>query len=235
MPLFHISLLSILFVSLAVAADEGSWWGSLQDGSRITIDPSTNKATRTFHGETTPLWNGVHQLNNGAVIIVRDGVVVPDESLIQAQQEQARSDLHEACLKLVTKVCGPHSECQSHPSCDPARQLLAMERDELNSSWSGDTPESSMLCLEALGNEEFFNICDRVDKDRATTACERVAARVCGNGGACERREGCRAARQMVTLERQDRFDSPGTLSPATTQCREVLRQPAEFFQACER
>jgi hypothetical protein len=177
----------------------------------------------------------VHQLNNGAVIIVRDGVVVPDESIIQAQQEEARGDLREACLKLVTKVCGPQNECQSHPSCDPARQLLSMERDELNSSWSGDTPESSTLCLEALGNEEFFNICDHVDKDRTTTACERLASRVCGGGGACEKREGCQAARQMVILERQDHFDSPGSLSPATAQCQEVLRQPAEFFQACDR
>ena len=235
MPLFRISLISILFASLAVAADEGSWWGSLQDGSRVSIDPSTNKATRTFHGETRPLWNGVHQLTNGAVIIVRDGVVVADESTIQAQQEKARGDLQEACLKLVTKVCGPQNECQSHPSCDPARQLLTMERDELNSSWLGDIPESSVLCLEALGNEVFFNGCDRVDNDRVTTACERLALRVCGDGGACERREGCQAARQMVTFERQDQVDFPASLSPASTQCRKVLQQPAEFFQACDR
>jgi hypothetical protein len=228
-------LLPILLLSLVVGAEEGSWQGSLQDGSRITIDPSTNKAMRTLDGETTPLWNGVHRLNNGAVIIVREGLVVRDETVIEAQEEGERNRLNAACMQLVTKVCGAHNECRSQPACDPARQLLAMERDELNSSWSGATLESSTLCLEALANEDFFTSCRRRDNALGATTCERLAATVCGEEGACTDSQGCDAARQLISMEQQDRYEFPGTLSRVSDQCREMLYQPTELFISCDR
>ncbi len=226
-------LLFTVLVSSVAAADEGAWQGSLQDGSQISIDPSTNRAVRSRNGETTPLWNGVHRLNNGAVIIVRDGVVVRDETIIEAQQEQARNRLNEACGKLVTKVCGPHSECDSNPACDPARQLQAMERAELSGSSSSGTLESSMLCLEALGNEGFFGTCTRRDSDLSRTACGRLTSKVCGKKGACQASQGCDASRQLITLEQQDLFEFPGTPSMVTAQCRKMLEQPTQLFQGC--
>jgi hypothetical protein len=235
MPLYRLSLLLIVLVSCTAGAEQGSWQGSLQDGSLITIDPSTNKALRTLDGETTPLWNGVHRLNNGAVIIVRDGVAVRDETVIEAQQEQQRNRLNAACMQLVTKVCGAHKECQSQPACDPARQLLAMERDELNSSWSGATLESSTLCLEALANEEFFTPCSRRDNALGATACEHLAATVCGEEGACADSQGCDTARQLISMEQQDRYEFPDTPSRASDQCREMLHQPTELFISCDR
>jgi hypothetical protein len=183
----------------------------------------------------SPLWNGVHRLDNGAVIIVRDGLVVRDETVIEAQQVQSRNRLNAACMQLVTKVCGPHNECDSNPGCDPARQLLAMERDELNSSWSGSTLESSTLCLEALGNDNFFTRCTRRDENQGNTACERLAAEVCGQSDNCAETEGCLAVRQLISMEQQDLFDAPGVPSPATGQCAEQLKQPAEIFQTCRK
>ena len=233
MPLFRHAIFLLLLISIAVVADEWAWQGSLMDGSQISIDPSTNKAMRTQDGESTPLWNGVHRLNNGAVIIVRDGLVVRDETVIEAQQEQARNRLNAACMQLVTKVCGPHNECSSNPGCDPARQLLAMERDELNSSWSGSTLESSTLCLEALGNENYFARCTKRDTRYGASACERLVTKVCGQSGDCAEAEGCQAARQLIAMEQQDLFDTPGVPSPASAQCAEQLKQPAEIFQAC--
>ncbi len=234
MPRYLFSLLLILLVSFAASAGEGTWRGLLQDGSRITIDPATNKATRTMQGETTPLWNGVHRLNNGAVIIVRDGVVVRDETVINAQRAQAHDRLHAACMQLVTKVCGPHNECQKEPACDPARQLLIMERDELNSNWYGADLESSTLCLEALGNEAYFTPCQDPESDGDTASCERLAEQVCGAGDECDSTQSCRAARQMVAMEQQDLFNAPGTPSPASGQCREALEQATAFFKACD-
>jgi hypothetical protein len=229
----RISLLLLVLNSFVAFAGEESWQGSLQDGSRVTIDPATNKAMRNLEGELTPLWNGVHRLNNGAVIIVRDGVVVRDESVIEAQQEQERNRLNVACMQLVSKVCGAHNECQSNAACDPAKQLLLMERDELNSSWSGATLESSTLCLEALANEGFFTPCARHDSSGGATACERLAESVCGSGGGCDDTEGCDAARQLISMEQQDLFEFPGTPSETTTRCQELLNKPSDLFKRC--
>jgi hypothetical protein len=233
MPLFQKAILILLLISMPLLAEEWAWQGSLMDGSQITIDPSTNKAMRTQDGVSSPLWNGVHRLNNGAVIIVREGLVVRDETVIEAQQEQARNRLNAACMQLVTKVCGPHNECVSSPGCDPARQLLAMERDELNSSWSGSTLESSTLCLEALGNEQTFARCTQRDESYGASACERLVSKVCGNSGKCGQTQGCQAARQLVGMEQQDLFDTPGIPSPASAQCAEQLRQSSETFLTC--
>ncbi len=235
MPLLRLTSLLLLLLSLAAAAEEGSWRGAMQDGSEITIDPSTNKATRTLDGETTLLWNGVHRLSNGAVIIVRDGVVVPDQAIIEAQQEQARNRLNAACMQLVSKVCGQHSECRSQPACDPARQLLAMEREELGSSWSGASLESPHLCLEALGNEAYFTPCVRRDPKERPSACEQLAARVCGEAEGCADSQGCGAARQLISMERQDLVEAPQRHSTASAQCGEMLERPTETFDACRR
>ncbi len=235
MSLHRFPFLLLLLISITASAGEGAWQGSLQDGSRVTIDPSTNKAIRSVDGESTPLWDGVHRLNNGAVIIVRDGVVVRDETVIEAQQEQERNRLNAACMQLVTKVCGPHNECDSSPACDPARQLLVMERDELSGSWSGATLESSTLCLEALGNETYFATCTRRDITAGRSPCERLAARVCGEEELCSASQGCDAARQLIGMEQQDLFEFPGRPGKASLQCREMLREPTELFAGCER
>lgn len=235
MPLFRNAIFILLLISNPLLAEEWAWQGSLMDGSRISIDPTTNKALRTQDGVTSPLWNGVHRLENGAVIIVRDGLVVRDETVIEAQQEQARNRLNAACMQLVTKVCGPHNECSSNPGCNPARQLLAMERDELNSSWSGSTLESSTLCLEALGNENYFARCTLREEDLRASTCERLVVKVCGESAKCGDTQGCQAARQLVAMEQQDLFDTPGVPSPATAQCAEQLRQSTELFLSCHR
>lgn len=233
MQLSRMSLLLLILVSLVAVAGEGGWQGSMQDGSQVTIDPTTNKATRTLDGESSPLWNGVHQLSNGAVIIVREGVVVRDAAIIEAQHEQARDQLNAACMQLVKKVCGSHNECLSHAACEPARQLLAMEREELNGSWSGAVMESSTLCLEALGNEAFFQACPKHQPGNQSTNCERLMTRVCGEDNQCESSQGCDAARQLVGMELQDRFKGPGP-SAASRQCRDVLANESPFFQVCE-
>jgi hypothetical protein len=222
-----------LILPLAVLAENASWQGELQDGSHISIDTTTNKVTRTSEGETVPLWDGVHKLGNGAVIIVRDGVVVRDRVIIDAQREQEHDRLNAACMQLVKKVCGMHNECDASPACDPARQLLEMERSELNGSWSGVILESSTHCLEALGNETFFKACRRRLPGDATP-CEKLRDRVCGKENQCVSREACNATRQLVSMEQQDMHTVPGGFTYASAQCRDALAEDSDYFKACD-
>lgn len=223
----------VLILPLTTIADTASWQGKLQDGSHISIDSNTNKVTRNAKGETTPLWDGVHRLENGAVIIVRDGVVVKDRMIIDVQREQERDRLNAACMQLVKKVCGMHNECDDDPACDPARQLLAMEQNELNSSWSGVILESSTHCLEALGNESFFRACDRRSHGQETP-CEKLRNRVCGSDNQCASREACDAANQLISMEQQDMHSVPGGFTYASAQCRDALAEKSDYFYACE-
>ncbi|MCG8117510.1 MAG: hypothetical protein N0E45_19430 [Candidatus Thiodiazotropha endolucinida] len=232
MQLRHI-ITVFCILPLAVIADTSSWQGQLQDGSHISIDSDTNKVSRTAGGETTPLWDGVHKLDNGAVIIVRDGVVVKDRVIIDAQREQERDRLNAACMQLVKKVCGMHNECDASPACDPARQLFAMERTELSSSWSGVILESSTQCLEALGNETFFQACDRRLSGHETP-CEKLHDKVCGSDNQCASREACNAASQLISMEQQDMHSVPGGFTYASAQCRDALVDDSDYFSACE-
>jgi hypothetical protein len=225
-------LIGLLFFASGVIADSHDWQGALQDGSQITIDPNTNKVIRTAEGISSPLWDGVHSLDNGAVIIVRNGVVIKDAAIIEAQHEQERDRLNAACMQLVRKVCGEHNECSDQPGCDPARQLLAMEREELNESWAGMVLETSTHCLEGLGNEEFFKACERASGEK--TPCEKLQLRVCGEQAQCSERESCAAANQLVAMEKQDKFSVPGGFTYATAQCRDVLTSENGFFKMCE-
>jgi hypothetical protein len=232
MPLRHI-IKVVLLLPIALLAENPSWQGQLQDGSQISIDSITNKVSRRAEGVTTPLWDGVHKLDNGAVIIVRDGVVVKDSVIIDAQREQERDRLNAACMQLVKKVCGMHNECDSHPACDPAHQLLAMERSELNGSWSGTMLESSTYCLEALGNERFFQTCDRRSPGHETP-CEKLRQKVCGSDNQCASREACEAASQLISMEQQDMHSVPGGFTYASAQCRDALVDDSDYFRACE-
>jgi hypothetical protein len=223
----------LLLLSTVSFAGDSSWQGALLDGGRISIDQSTNKVTRTEDGLSTPLWDGVHNLDNGAVIIVRDGIVVRDATIIEAQREQERDRLNAACMQLVKKVCGEHNECSAHSACDPARQLLAMEHEELNESWTGMVLETSTHCLEGLGNEDFFKPCMR-RKAGVKTPCEKLQVKVCGGENQCAERESCNAARQLVSMEQQDRYSVPAGFTYATAQCRDVLTSEDDFFRGCE-
>lgn len=233
MLFYRALLLSMLFFSLCIQAQESSWQGELKDGSRITIDPDTNKVTRTSQGETNQLWDGVHQLDNGAVIIVRDGVVVKDQAILHMQQEQEKRELEEACLLLVRKVCGPRNECDSHPACDPARQLLTMEQEESRNSWSDVLPESSKQCLEALGNESFFKPCTKRSAGTPLSSCEKLQRKVCGGDKRCAESEACNAAGQLLKMEQEDRYSTTGDYSHASKQCNDVLNDN-DFFRSCK-
>ena len=232
MLFYRALLISLLLISITSQAEEPSWQGALRDGSQIAIDPLTNKVTRSWQGEAGQLWDGVHQLDNGAVIIVRDGIVVKDMAVLNIQREQQRQQLEEACILLVRKVCGPRNECDSHPACDPAKQLQTMERKELR-GWAYLVPESTRQCMQAMSNEGFFQACSKRSAGTPLSACEELQRRVCGAGNQSAESEACDAAGQLLKMEREDSYASPAGSSQSSAQCSGVLDDQG-FFHACK-
>jgi hypothetical protein len=160
---------------LAAAPLVADWRAQLDRGGQVTVDPESNRATVTRDGVTTPLWDGVHRLQDGSVITVRSGQVVPNEDILRARDLPALppdTDPAEAwvgqrivgespCQRLVARVCGDHEQCQKSPACDPAHQLLDRELGERTASRTPDAMTyTSGQCMQADRDRQFFKTCD---------------------------------------------------------------------------
>ena len=155
-----------LSVTTATNAD---WTSGMQGGGTVTVDPDTRRATITRDGVTSPLWNGTHRLQDGSVLIINHGAVVPNEAMDSPRQlppvetsdwEGAPIVGYSPCERLTRHVCGKQDECAVAVACDPARQLLAMEQEERAQA---DSPSrmtyTSGQCLEALKDTVYFSVC----------------------------------------------------------------------------
>ena len=104
---------------LALTAHAEQWATRLETGAGVRVDPSTNRAVVNWRGAETQLWDGIHRLEDGSTLIVRDGRVVPNENILQARRapgpETTPSDWegvpiagYSPCEQLVRKVwrCG---------------------------------------------------------------------------------------------------------------------------------
>lgn len=156
-----------LGLSLPVQADD--WGARLSDGSGVEVDASTHRAWRLEDGRRTPLWDGVHRLEDGSVVIVRDGVAVPNPAMLdtwsEAPPRQPREAGREsdACRELVRRVCGEgegdNAACAGGEPCRLARDLLKMSAESLPLE-AEIQAESSVgtQCREAMTNP-FFAPC----------------------------------------------------------------------------
>jgi hypothetical protein len=155
-----------LFLLPAQAAE---WSSTLLDGSTVTVDPDTNRATVTREGVTTPLWNGVHRTQDGSALIVNRGIATPNEAIIESRRlpppkTEEWEDLnivgYTPCEQLVRRVCGRNGECLDAEACDPAQQLLAMEDEERNKAANRNLMTfTSGQCLSAMKDREYFRQC----------------------------------------------------------------------------
>lgn len=218
----------------------GSWTGTLQDGSVLKVDPDSRRPMRYYNGGVAPIWDGTHRLENGSVVIVRDGAIVPTEGMLDrwAAQPGARPGMRERyCDQLVRKVCGFKHECSASGSCTLARQLLRMEREEQRraSFDAGPFPhtESTRDCSDALTNAAF-PACTASLPDWKETDCTKLVDRVCGKDDRCADSAGCDPARQLLQMENQERLESadPGARTPAGAECRKAWDNV--FFKPCE-
>ncbi|MGB5259750.1 MAG: hypothetical protein WBO34_04420 [Gammaproteobacteria bacterium] len=133
-------LLWVIGTAGALAADPQY---NLQYGGAVRVDPDTNRAMVTRDGVTTPLWDGTHRLDDGSILIIRQGTSVPRGGIAEPrripelaveQWEGAPIVGYSPCEKLVHRSCGLHDECHEQEGCKLAQQLLAMEADERASS-----------------------------------------------------------------------------------------------------
>jgi hypothetical protein len=216
-------------------AGADAWEGHLQGGGTVRVDPSTHKPTLYFNGGSTQLWDGVHELDDGSVIIVRDGVAVPDETMLDTWSGQVPPRPGEQvalCEQLARKVCGLDRQCAGERPCDLAEQLRRMEQEEHRQAPYGHTTASTLECRKALGDPAMFPPCAKAAKATATP-CGKLVARVCGDRGQCEAAPACDPARQLLSLERAERMESPDPAAPTATgaQCQDAMKN--DFFAQC--
>lgn len=232
LPLF----LLLLFVIGSGQAQAGSWTGTLQDGSVIRVDPGSHRAMRYYDGGVTPMWEGTHRLEDGSVIIVRDGQAVPTESMIEHWDAEPRFDpsLRERyCEQLVRKVCGFRDECARVSHCLTARRMRSEERATATRA-PLDPPlqtAASEACREALESPDF-PACAPTGVQ--PSACRRLVDRVCGDRDQCKEAKACGPARQLLQLESEERLESadPDVRTPTGEECEKAMNNP--FFEPCK-
>lgn len=227
-------------IVIAVPVFAGSWTGALQDGSVLKVDPETRRPMRYYNGGTAPMWDGTHRMENGSVVIVRDGAIVPTEGMLDtwAAEPGAEPQMRERyCEQLVRKVCGFKEECSQTQPCVLAHQLLRMEREEQRRApiGSGLYPNtaSTSECLEAMGNAAF-PACSDSRPEMRDTACKKLVERVCGKEDRCATSVACDPARQMLRMETEERLESadPDAKTPTGVECGKV--RDNAFFQPCD-
>jgi hypothetical protein len=170
------STMGLLLMCLPLSLQATDWSGALYGGGEVTVDEQTNRATYMRKGVETPLWDGTHKLQNGSILIIRDGIAVPNLDIMESRQQVPPSSPEEwmdvkivgysPCEKLVNKVCGKDAECSDQPACNPVRQLRDREDEERKESSNPNLMTyTSGQCLRALRDTEFFVACPRTAQD----------------------------------------------------------------------
>jgi hypothetical protein len=221
-----LGLASLLCQPLTAAAE--TWSGTLHDGSQLRVDPNTHRAVRDQGGYERPMWDGVHRLDDGSVVIIRDGTAVPTTQMLETwdsgpevKEAQGGAD----CQRLVQRVCGPHDACGDASPCASARTL----RDQAGAAGPAGAAGQD-ACAKAL-SDPAFPVCTQVARGATASDCSRLVERVCGSDGRCAKSPACDPARQLLGMESEERAGDPQVLSATRNQCREAMRNP--FFKPC--
>lgn len=249
MSLFR-STLILPALLLAGAACAQTWTGSLDSGGVVQIDPNTNRATVYSDNGSTQLWDGTHELQDGSVIIIEDGVVISggDQSAgawdtpatpLPANPEAPTLETEAArpsspCVNLAIKVCGFNGECADNQACSPARQLIQLERDEAWQRRGAGPNQTTAECRKGLSDEKIFPRCASKKAPNTPTACQQLVSHVCGAQGECSESPSCSPAQQLLTMENREREASreADRITYTTKKCSEALGK-SDFFKSC--
>jgi len=231
---FVFLLVALAGISAPVGAD--TWQGNLDGGGVVRIDPVTRKPTVYYNGGSTLLWDGAHEMDDGSVITIRDGVAVPDETMFSTWSREVPRELGAQaafCEKLVRKVCGFYSECSGGRPCYLARELSRLEKNETPGAPEGSMAPSSVECEKGLADTVLFPSCDMAAADKVTP-CIKLVVKVCGDQGQCGDAIACGPARQLLVMEREERLESSDldALTDSGMQCKEALGN--DFFKRCK-
>jgi len=216
-----------------------AWTGALPQGGELRVDPDTRRAWRVEGDTARPMWDGVHRLEDGSVVIIRDGTAVPSEQMLNAWESRPeRVDELEGrpCEQLERRVCGPGDECRASAGCLNARRLLNLEREAQRRAPfdAGARPETEVAdqCRAALA-DPAFPACSKGVDAAIVTHCQTLVERVCGADGHCSKSPACPPARQLLDQEDRERTGaSPGAVTPSGAQCRDALGNA--FFAPCD-
>lgn len=233
----------LLAVSSGAHAD--SWRGALESGGQIVVDPGTHRALREENGASRQLWDGVHRLEDGSTVIVRDGVAVPTEEMYRAWSGGPASPSPYAdrwCNQLVRKTCGFDDACDKAAACLQARSLLAdVERERRDLAIIGGLTKGAKIgptatelrCQKALA-DPALPVCASLTA-AGGSRCLALVSKVCGAHDGCADTQACDAARQLLALETDERLavEDPAALSSTGRQCQEAMHN--DFFTACNR
>lgn len=237
-PRISLILCAGLVLLLEPSAQASDWTGALGDGSELRVDPRTRRAIQVEGEQTRPLWDGVHRLEDGSVVIIRGGTAVPTQEMLRAWEGGApavEAPADRPCEQLERRVCGHDNACRTSAACLSARSLLNSEREAQRRApfGAGARPatEYSSRCQAALGDSEFPPCASALG---GPSTCQALVMQVCGEDGRCASGPACAPARQLRDQETAERAASPGpdALTPSGVQCQEALGNP--FFKACE-
>lgn len=232
-----------LALMVAGALHAQTWQGQLQDGSRVQVDPNTNRpVVSSPRGVATPLWDGVHRLQDGTTITVREGVMVPNREVIELRRGPPAATTRPfaasgapSCTVLVRKVCGLNDQCADQKACAHARQLrgigLEEERELAASGVASGFMQTPAQCAEALRDEAFFLPCRQRIRGDTSTPCGQLVNTVCGTGNQCAGQPSCALARQLFDMEYQDQLNSlqPERITESGKQCRQAISDTQTF------
>lgn len=233
-----LSTIAALPLLLCPLAPAQAWSGALQDGSKIQVDPNTHRAFQLDGTVARPLWDGVHRLEDGSIVIIRGGTAVPTQDMLHSWQGPvATVDALEGrpCEQLERRVCGRDNSCRASAACLNARSLLNSEREAQRRAPFGagarPTTEFTKRCEEALTDPEFPPC---LTAATGTGPCARLVEQACGEADRCATSPACPPARQLLSQETEERsaIDHPDALTPSGAQCQEALDNP--FFRPCE-
>ena len=216
-----------------------SWRGDLQGGGSLYVDPETHRAVRDYGGVERPAWDGVHHLEDGSAVIIRDGIAVPTEQMYRAWKQGGRPEptfAERYCDQLVRKTCGFDNACRTSASCLRARSMLTEEtreqREQPITAGAHPLTETSARCREALSDPELTS-CKSLEGEFGDSRCRPLVDQACGPDGECSASQACDAARQLLSMETEERLinDNPAAASATGRQCMEAMANA--FFAPC--
>ncbi len=162
-------LLSVTLVLSVCAPAAAEWSSKMQGGGAVTVNPDTRRATVTKDGVSSQLWDGAHRMEDGSVLIVNHGEVVPGEATDIPRQlpppeasdwEDVKIVGYSPCEQLVHHVCGQQNQCATAEACNASRQLLTMEQGERTRADDGSRMTyTSGQCLQAKEDYSYFAAC----------------------------------------------------------------------------
>jgi hypothetical protein len=180
---------TILVLCAVHAHADEPWTAPLQRGGQVEVDPRTNRPVLDQDGRRTQLWDGVHRLEDGSVIRIEGGRVVPTTDMLApsgtpsesgTSDADADADAAEAseaaeetteqptgyrltgaspCEQLVLRACGAARTCWLEPACEAARQLRQMEQEEWLKGADPSLDTESGKQCEEAMSNAFFAPC----------------------------------------------------------------------------